>query len=163
MIEMNIDPKEIDNFFALRFPQYNPSCDSRQSRVPSATGDLLWRLTKPKSTAVDASPPIRFPKDRGHLPLPAPILSAYTIRFVTYQLLLKKIVLRSQRFLSPQKVGLKPLDQFHQSLFAQIPVVLPVCGRPIANVVAHHPNRLRRLPQIRRNDDAETHPDKKQP
>ena len=122
--------------------ELHPGGDPRQRRVPALAADHVGRGGEPEVAPGELLEAVGAPQQRRHLPLLLPIVAADAGGLVAVEEAEELVALEGERLLRAEEMGIELRHRVGEELLPFRPGVLAVVGGAVADVVAHHPDRL---------------------
>src|SRR4051812_37674730 len=138
VIEMHV---EVPEAAAVAIDEARPRADTRDAVAPRLRGDDARSVREPERARVRNVKAVAAEENRRVLPLPRAVVTADANHAVGGNRGDDFIDLKVQRFLKAHEIRVLLLDDVDQEVLAQRPAVLPIVGRPEADVVGQHRER----------------------
>ena len=122
--------------------ELHPGGDPRQGGIPALAADRLRLWRQPEVAAGDLLEASGLVEQRRHLPLLPPVVATDASGFVAVEKPEELVPLESKCLLRTEEIGVKTGNRVGEELLPLRPGVHTVIGGAVADVEAHHTDRL---------------------
>ena len=142
MVEVGVEKQDRRRSCISLVGELHPGGDPRQGGIPALAADRLRLWRQPEVAAGDLLEASGLVEQRRHLPLLPPVVAADAGGFVAVKKPEELIPLESKGFLRAEEIGVETGDRVGEELLPLRPGVHTVIGGAVADVEAHHTDRL---------------------